>query len=94
MDIVLLVLGLVVLSMGSELPELSIAIDAGLKNLDGGNYSDAGPEFVVGSNWHGGGHSGVQQVRFDPCFFFELRHTLASDRVGRVPTGGAITLGV
>ena len=39
------VIGLVVLSIGSDLPELSIAIDAGLKNLSGGNYSDV----VVGS---------------------------------------------
>ena len=39
------IIGLVILSVGSDLPELSIAIDAGLKNLDGGNYSDV----VVGS---------------------------------------------
>ena len=39
------VIGLVVLSIGSDLPELSIAIDAGLKNLSGGTYSDV----VVGS---------------------------------------------
>ncbi len=39
------IIGLVVLSIGSDLPELSIAIDAGLKNLGGGNYSDV----VVGS---------------------------------------------
>jgi len=39
------IIGLVVLSIGSDLPELSIAIDAGLKNLAGGNYSDV----VVGS---------------------------------------------
>jgi cation:H+ antiporter len=39
------VIGLVVLSIGSDLPELSIAIDAGFKNLAGGNYSDV----VVGS---------------------------------------------
>lgn len=39
------VIGLVVLSIGSDLPELSIAIDAGLKNYAGGNYSDV----VVGS---------------------------------------------
>ena len=39
------VIGLVVLSIGSDLPELSIAIDAGLKNLAGGSYSDV----VVGS---------------------------------------------
>ena len=38
-------IGLVVLSIGSDLPELSIAIDAGLKNSDGGNYTDV----VVGS---------------------------------------------
>ena len=39
------IIGLVVLSIGSDLPELSIAIDAGLKNLAGGNYSNV----VVGS---------------------------------------------
>jgi cation:H+ antiporter len=39
------IIGLVVLSIGSDLPELSIAIDAGMKNLAGGNYSDV----VVGS---------------------------------------------
>ena len=39
------VIGVVVLSIGSDLPELSIAIDAGLKNLGGGDYSDV----VVGS---------------------------------------------
>ena len=39
------IIGLVVLSIGSDLPELSIAIDAGLKNLAGGDYSDV----VVGS---------------------------------------------
>ena len=39
------IIGLVILSIGSDLPELSIAIDAGLKNLAGGNYSDV----VVGS---------------------------------------------
>jgi cation:H+ antiporter len=39
------VIGLVVLSIGSDLPELSIAVDAGLKNLGGGDYSDV----VVGS---------------------------------------------
>jgi len=40
-----LIIGLVVLSIGSDLPELSIAVDAGLKNLAGGDYSDV----VVGS---------------------------------------------
>ena len=40
-----LIIGLVLLSIGSDLPELSIAVDAGLKNLGGGNYSDV----VVGS---------------------------------------------
>jgi cation:H+ antiporter len=39
------IIGLVILSIGSDLPELSIAIDAGLKNLGGGVYSDV----VVGS---------------------------------------------
>jgi cation:H+ antiporter len=39
------IIGLVILSIGSDLPELSIAIDAGFKNLAGGNYSDV----VVGS---------------------------------------------
>ena len=39
------IIGLVILSIGSDLPELSIAVDAGLKNLRGGNYSDV----VVGS---------------------------------------------
>jgi len=38
-------IGVVILSIGSDLPELSIAVDAGLKNLGGGNYSDV----VVGS---------------------------------------------
>ena len=39
------IIGLVILSIGSDLPELSIAVDAGLKNLRGGDYSDV----VVGS---------------------------------------------
>ena len=39
------IIGVVILSIGSDLPELSIAVDAGLKNLAGGNYSDV----VVGS---------------------------------------------
>jgi cation:H+ antiporter len=39
------VIGVAVLSIGSDLPELSIAIGAGLKNLVGGDYSDV----VVGS---------------------------------------------
>jgi len=39
------IIGLVILSIGSDLPELSIAIDAGLKNLGGADYSDV----VVGS---------------------------------------------
>jgi cation:H+ antiporter len=39
------IIGLVILSIGSDLPELSIAVDAGLKNLGGGSYSDV----VVGS---------------------------------------------
>lgn len=39
------VIGVAVLSVGSDLPELAIAVDAGLKNLAGGDYSDV----VVGS---------------------------------------------
>jgi cation:H+ antiporter len=39
------IIGLAILSIGSDLPELSVAVDAGLKNLGGGNYSDV----VVGS---------------------------------------------
>lgn len=39
------IIGVVILSIGSDLPELAIAVDAGLKNLAGGNYSDV----VVGS---------------------------------------------
>ncbi len=39
------IVGVVILSIGSDLPELAIAIDAGLKNLAGGDYSDV----VVGS---------------------------------------------
>ena len=39
------IIGVVILSIGSDLPELAIAIDAGLKNAAGGNYSDV----VVGS---------------------------------------------
>jgi cation:H+ antiporter len=39
------VVGVVILSIGSDLPELAIAIDAGLKNAAGGDYSDV----VVGS---------------------------------------------
>jgi cation:H+ antiporter len=39
------IVGVVILSIGSDLPELAIAIDAGLKNLAGGEYSDV----VVGS---------------------------------------------
>ncbi|MDJ0498721.1 MAG: sodium:calcium antiporter [Acidimicrobiia bacterium] len=39
------VVGVVILSIGSDLPELAIAIDAGIKNLAGGSYSDV----VVGS---------------------------------------------
>ncbi|MBT8081128.1 MAG: sodium:calcium antiporter [Gammaproteobacteria bacterium] len=39
------IIGVVMLSIGSDLPELSIAVDAGLKNLGGGDYSDV----VVGS---------------------------------------------
>ena len=39
------IIGVVILSIGSDLPELAIAIDAGLKNAAGGNFSDV----VVGS---------------------------------------------
>jgi cation:H+ antiporter len=39
------VIGVVILSIGSDLPELAIAIDAGLKNAAGGDFSDV----VVGS---------------------------------------------
>lgn len=39
------IVGVVILSIGSDLPELAIAIDAGLKNLGGGDYSNV----VVGS---------------------------------------------
>lgn len=39
------IVGVVILSIGSDLPELAIAIDAGLKNAAGGDYSDV----VVGS---------------------------------------------
>ena len=39
------IVGVVILSIGSDLPELAIAVDAGLKNLAGGDYSDV----VVGS---------------------------------------------
>ena len=39
------IVGVVILSIGSDLPELAIAVDAGLKNRAGGDYSDV----VVGS---------------------------------------------
>ncbi len=39
------IVGVVILSIGSDLPELAIAVDAGFKNLAGGDYSDV----VVGS---------------------------------------------
>lgn len=39
------IVGVVILSIGSDLPELAIAVDAGLKNLAGGDYSNV----VVGS---------------------------------------------
>ena len=39
------IVGVVILSIGSDLPELAIAVDAGLKNFAGGDYSDV----VVGS---------------------------------------------
>jgi cation:H+ antiporter len=39
------IVGVVILSIGSDLPELAIAIDAGIKNLAGGEYSNV----VVGS---------------------------------------------
>ncbi len=39
------VVGAIILSVGSDLPELAIAVDAGFKNLAGGDFSDV----VVGS---------------------------------------------
>ena len=39
------IVGVVILSIGSDLPELAIAVDAGLKNRAGGDFSDV----VVGS---------------------------------------------
>lgn len=39
------IIGVVILSIGSDLPELAIAVDAAIKNLGGGNASD----LVVGS---------------------------------------------
>lgn len=39
------IIGVAVLSVGSDLPELAIAVDAGLKNLAGGHFSNV----VVGS---------------------------------------------
>lgn len=39
------IIGVVILSIGSDLPELAIAIDAGLKNAAGGDFSNV----VVGS---------------------------------------------
>ena len=44
------IIGLVILSIGSDLPELSIAVDAGLKNLGGGNYSDVVVRSSLGSS--------------------------------------------
>ena len=39
------IVGVVILSIGSDIPELAIAIDAGIKNAAGGDFSDV----VVGS---------------------------------------------
>ncbi len=39
------IIGVVILSIGSDLPELAIAVDAGFKNLAGGDFSNV----VVGS---------------------------------------------
>lgn len=39
------IVGAMILSVGSDLPELAIAVDAGFRNLAGGDYSDV----VVGS---------------------------------------------
>lgn len=44
------IIGVVILSIGSDLPELAIAIDAGLKNAAGGNYSDVVVGSAMGSN--------------------------------------------
>lgn len=50
------IVGVVVLSVGSDLPELAIAVDAAIKNLHGGNASDV----VVGSALG----SGLGQIGF------------------------------
>ena len=43
------IVGVVILSIGSDLPELAIAVDAGLKNLAGGDYSDVVVGCALGS---------------------------------------------
>ena len=44
------IVGVVILSIGSDLPELAIAIDAGMKNLAGGDYSNVVVGSALGSN--------------------------------------------
>ena len=44
------IIGVVILSIGSDLPELAIAIDAGIKNLVGGDYSDVVVGSAIGSS--------------------------------------------
>lgn len=44
------IVGVVILSIGSDLPELAVAIDAGLKNLAGGSYSDVVVGTALGSS--------------------------------------------
>lgn len=44
------VIGAIILSVGSDLPELAIAVGAGLKNLAGGDYSDVVVGSAIGSS--------------------------------------------
>jgi len=44
------IVGVVILSIGSDLPELAVAIDAGLKNLAGGSYSNVVVGTALGSS--------------------------------------------
>lgn len=44
------VVGVVILSVGSDLPELSIAVDAAIKNLKGGDASDVVVGSAIGSS--------------------------------------------
>ncbi len=44
------IVGVAILSVGSDLPELAIAIDAGLKNLAGGDYSNVVVGSAIGSS--------------------------------------------